>query len=469
MQHIRIEFQLININDSVEKRAVKKSIKRFSFLVAVLLFFIVLYLPIFNDQSAQSALALLILVAVLWITEAIPLSLTSLLIPLLAIVMHLAEPAAAFNQFAHPIIFLFMGGFVLAGALSRHSLDKLMAQKLVALAKGNFYHSAVLLMLATALLACWVTNTSAAAMMIPLGIGMLVIIQKNEVSAESKFLMLGIAYAANIGGIITMIASPPNAMGATIMGLSFSQWTSCTFPLFLLAFPLMVLLLTLYFKPDRKMRINAVMLVRKPIVPNKTLIAIFFLTVILWVLDSVLSPLLNINNSFSSLVAILAIFLLFATGVMKWEHIIESIRWEILLLFGGGLTLGMLIDSSGLGALLISQASALIAYVPLWLFIWFIVLFSIILTEFMSNTASAALILPLLFSMATRLHINPMILVFPATIAASFGFMMPVGTPPNAMVFASGLIPRTAMLKVGLLMNFLSSILITAFFYIILK
>lgn len=430
-------------------------------------FFIVLHTPIFKNEAAQNALALLILVAYLWITEAIPLSLTGLLIPMLAIILHLAEPSEAFKQFAHPIIFLFMGGFVLAGALSRHSLDKLMAQKLIALAKGNFYRSAVLLMLATALMACWVSNTSASAMMIPLGIGMLVLIKKNEVSPESKFLMLGIAYSANIGGIITMVASPPNAMGAAIMGLSFSQWTMHTLPLFLITFPIMVILLTLYFKPNREMSINAMVTVKESILPNKALVAIFFLTVILWILDSILSPLLGIKNSFSSLVAILAIFLLFATGVMKWDEIVKSIRWEILLLFGGGLTLGMLIDSSGLGALLVNRASNLISLVPLWFFLWIIVIFSIILTEFMSNTASAALILPLLYSMAIQLNINPMILVFPSTIAASFGFMMPVGTPPNAMVFASGLVPRDSMLKVGLVMNLISSIIVTAFFYFI--
>ena len=445
----------------------KNSIKVRALLIAILLLFVNLYFPIFEQQEPQRAFALLLFAAILWITEAIPLALTGLLIPVIAILMRIAEPTDAFKQFAHPIIFLFMGGFALANALSIHSLDKLIAQKLVNLAKGNFYRSAVFLMFTTAIMACWVTNTSAAAMMIPLGIGLLVLIKKNEISRESKFLMLGIAYSANIGGIITMVASPPNAIGAAILNLSFSKWILVALPLFLLVFPIMVLVLTIYFKPDRQMKISELSLITEEIKPNKTLIAIFSITVLLWILDSVLSPMLNIKDSFSSLVAIFAIFLLFVTSVMKWDAIIKSINWEILLLFGGGLTLGTLIDSSGLGGLLIGHASQLITIVPLWLFLWIIVIFSIILTEFMSNTASAALILPLLFTLAIHLKINPMILVFPATIAASFGFMMPVGTPPNAMVFATDLIPRSEMLKAGLVMNLISSIVVTAFFYFI--
>ena len=210
--------------------------------------FTVLYLPIFDNVLAQRALSLLLFAALLWITEAIPLALTGLLIPIIAVFMKLADPTDAFKQFAHPIIFLFMGGFVLAGALSQHLLDRFIAEKLVAFAKGNFYKSAILLMFTTSVMASFVTNTSAAAMMIPLAIGMLVVIKKKGISPESKFLMLGIAYSANIGGIITMVASPPNAIGAAVLKLSFSDWLLYAAPLFLVTFPAMVLVLTLYFK-----------------------------------------------------------------------------------------------------------------------------------------------------------------------------------------------------------------------------
>ncbi len=446
-----------------------KKIKTLPLAIAVVLFCALLNFPIFENQQAQKALALLVGVAVLWMTEAIPLALTGLMIPVVATLLHLVPANKAFSEFAHPIIFLFMGGFVIAGALTRHGLDKLLAQKLIALAKGNFYKSAILLMLATSLAACWVSNTAATAMMIPMGLGLLALLKKEIVTAESKFLILGIAYSANIGGVITMVASPPNAIGAAILGLSFSEWTRYALPVFLITFPVMIAALTLYFKPDKTMRIAQMMIIKNENAPNKTLAAIFIFTVTLWILDSFLSPILNIADSFSSLVAIMAISLIFITHVLNWKEIIKSIQWDVLLLFGGGLTLGMLIDHSGLGVILVGHVANLITVVPLFVFLWIIVLFSIVMTEFMSNTASAALILPLLFTLANQLHVNPMILVFPATIAASYGFMLPAGTPPNAMAFASGLVPQKDMMKIGLVLNFLFSIILTVFFYFIFR
>lgn len=436
-------------------------------IISIVLFFALWSIPILENQQAQHALALLVLVAILWITDAIPLALTGLLIPVIAVFTQLASPKEAFSEFGHPIVFLFMGGFVLAGALSKYSLDKRLAQKLIGLAQGNFYWSSILLMLATSLIACWVNNTSSAAMMIPLGLGMLVLSKRNNASPESKFLMLGIAYAANIGGIITMIATPPNAIGAAILGLSFSEWLMYGVPIFLITFPLMVMVLTIYFRPDRKLNIGTIVVQIEKKAPNKTLLAIFIFTASLWVLDGIIAPLLNIKEGFNSMVAVIAILLLFITKVLDWEEIIKSIRWSVLLLFGGGLTLGMLIDKSGLGMIMVSKVALLVNVIPLFFFLWIIVVFSIIVTEFMSNTASAALILPLLFTMSNQLDINPMILVFPATIAASYGFMMPVGTPPNAMVFATGLVPQKSMLKAGFLLNLLFSIILTLFFYLI--
>ncbi|MDZ4839369.1 MAG: SLC13 family permease, partial [Bacteroidota bacterium] len=435
----------------MDKILADNTIKRVKFLalgISILLFSLLLYFPVFEIPSVDRAFALLIMVAILWMTEAIPLALTGLLIPLMASLLHLVPSGEAFHQFAHPIIFLFMGGFVIAGALTQYGLDRLLAQKLINLAKGNFYKSAILLMLATSLTACWVSNTAATAMMIPLGLGLLGVLSKKGITAESKFLILGIAYSANIGGVITMVASPPNAIGAAILELPFTSWLRYSLPVFLLTFPVMILLLTLYFNPDRKMKIGELMETKEQNPPNKTLVSIFILIVTMWLSDSLLSPLLNLKDSFSSLVAVLGIFLIFITGLLNWKQIIKSIQWDVLLLFGGGLTLGMLVESSGLGIILVAGVAKLITIVPLFIFLWIIVLFSIIMTEFMSNTASAALILPLLFTLATQMHINPMILVFPATVAASFGFMLPAGTPPNAMAYASGLVPRIDMMKI---------------------
>ncbi|CAM4108031.1 DASS family sodium-coupled anion symporter [Flavobacterium antarcticum] len=429
----------------------------------------VLVVPVFDEVKVNSAFAILIFAAILWISEAIPLAMTALLIPVLAVVLNIATPATAFSEFANPIIYLFMGGFVLAGALSVHALDRLLAHKLMLFAKGNFYKSAILLMLATSLTACWVSNTSTAAIMIPLALGILAVTDSHKSTAEAKFLLLGIAYAANIGGIVTMIASPPNAIGAALLKLTFSQWLLYGIPIFLITFPIMVLVLTLYFKPNRQMLVPTVALPGKKSKQRTALIVIFAFTILLWVFEGVLSPLLNITSGFSSLVAIVAILLLFTFKVLDWDQIITAIRWDILLLFGGGLTLGLLVESTGLGTILIGGIMTLSQQVPLILFLWLIVLGSIIMTEFMSNTASAALILPLLYTLAQETQINPMILVLPATIAASYGFMMPVGTPPNAMVFSTGLVPQKEMMKAGVGLNIIFSIVLTLFFYLLFR
>ena len=438
-------------------------------LFSTLLLIGILFFQIFDDVSVNAAFAILLFAASLWISEAIPLAMTALLIPVLAIFLNIATPKVAFSEFSNPVLYLFMGGFVLAGALSAHELDRLLAHKLMLLAKGNFYKSAILLMLATSLTACWVSNTSTAAMMIPLALGVLAITDNRSTTAEAKFLLLGIAYAANIGGIITMIASPPNAIGATILKLSFSEWLLYGLPIFFVSFPIMVLVLTLYFKPNRQILVPTIALPGKRTPHRKKLMIIFAITILLWVFEGVISPQLGISSGFSSLVAILAILMLFTFKVMTWDQIIAAIRWDILLLFGGGLTLGLIVESTGLGIVLISGIMTLSEHVPLFIFLWIIILGCIVMTEFMSNTASAALILPLLYTLAVASNINPMILVLPATIAASFGFMMPVGTPPNAMVFSTGFVPQKDMMKAGFGLNIIFSVVLTAFFYIIFR
>jgi sodium-dependent dicarboxylate transporter 2/3/5 len=438
-------------------------------VVSVLLLVGILVFPVFNDVQVNTALAILLFAGSLWVSEAIPLAMTALLIPVLAVLFHIATPKEAFSAFANPVIYLFMGGFVLAGALSAHALDRLLAHKLMVLAKGNFYKSSVLLMLATALTACWVSNTSTAAMMIPLALGMLALTDGKNATAETKFLLLGIAYSANIGGIVTMIASPPNAIGATLLQLTFSEWLLYGLPVFFITFPMMVVILTLYFKPNRKMLIATVAVPGEKSMQRTILLLLFAVTILLWVFEGVLSPLVHITSGFSSLVALLAILMLYVFKVMTWKQIIDAVRWDILLLFGGGLTLGLLVETTGLGTVLVGGVMTVSQHVPLFVFLWLIVLGSIFMTEFMSNTASAALILPLLYTLAQELHINPMILVLPATIAASFGFMMPVSTPPNALVFSTGFVPQRDMMKAGLILNLIFSVVLTLFFYMIFR
>jgi sodium-dependent dicarboxylate transporter 2/3/5 len=447
----------------------KKSIHLHFLLIGIAAFCFLLYFPIFSNKDAQHAFALFVFIAILWMTEAIPLALTGLIIPVIASFLQLLQPKEAFSQFAHPIIFLFLGGFVLAGALTHHSLDKMLAQRLIGIARGNFYWSSVLLMLATALLSCCVSNTSSTLMMLPLGLGILTVIKKDKVTAESKFLMLGIAYSANIGGIITLIGSPPNAIGAAVLGISFSGWLRYGIPLFLITFPVMVAVLTMYFRPDRKLEVTKAEEQVKGMRSGKLFIFIFIFTIAMWLLESWLAPMVGITDGFSSVVAILAVFLIVIAKVMSWEEVLKCVRWDVLLLFGGGLTLGTLLDSSGLAAMLVAQISGYIDTMPILAFLFIIVFATIMLTEFMSNTASAALFLPILYTLALNIDVVPALLVLPATFAATFAFMLPVGTPPNALIFSSGLVPQKDMIRAGLILNILFAAILSVFFFLIFR
>jgi sodium-dependent dicarboxylate transporter 2/3/5 len=176
---------------------------------------------------------------------------------------------------------------------------------------------------------------------------------------------------------------------------------------------------------------------------------------------------LRVDSGFSSLVDILAIVLLFTFKILTWSQILEAISWDILLLFGCILTLGLLVEQTGLGSNLVGGVMAMRTQVPLIIFIWLIVFGSIVLKEFISNMASAALILPLLYTLALESQMNSLILILSATIAASFGFMMPVGTPPNAMVFSTDFVPQGEMMKAGLGINLIFYIVLTLYYYFV--
>jgi len=296
---------------------------------------------------------------------------------------------------------------------------------------------------------------------------MLTLVKKEGITPESKFLMLGIAYSANIGGIATMVSSPPNAIGASLLGITFFEWLKYGIPIFLITFPLRVCMLTWIFKPDKKLTVEEVAKTAPVGGPNKTLGVIFLVTVVLWLLEGVIAPRLRLTEGYSSLVAVAAIFMIVITKVLQWDEVIKCVQWNVLLLFGGGLTLAMLLETTGLGALLAGQISLFATAMPLIAFLWLIIIISILFTEFMSNTASAALILPIIYTLAIELKINPVLLVLPATLATSYGFMLPVGTPPNALVFSTGLIPQKEMIRVGVLIDITLSIILTLSFYLV--
>lgn len=410
-----------------------------------------------DNAATQAGMALFALAGVLWLTEAIPLTFTALIIPLVAVALGLGDVKNSLSGFAHPTIFLFLGGFALAAAMSKYGIDRWLASRVMALARGNALTAAFLLILATSLISMWISNTATAVMMLPVALGLLSPM-KDRYPRYAILVLLGLAWGANIGGIATLVGSPPNAITAAALGWGFQEWLRVGMPAYLVIMPVSLVILWLTIRPEQNLPAVATTLMPFPAGRQATLtVAIFLLTVTGWVFGSTTSSYLGIRGDFDTWVALLAIALLGLTRVLSWEDIEKQSNWGVLLLFGGGITLSVLMQSSGASSWM---ANGLLAWVPgnnPWLLYLLVALFVIFLSELVSNTACAALLVPLMMSMASVTGLNPVTMAVLTGLAASCSFMLPVGTPPNALVYGTGRIPQKAMIRAGLVMNLASA------------
>jgi len=416
--------------------------------------------------QVQQGLAIFVAVAWLWITQALPISTTALCIPVLALLSGILPAAQAFAHFAHPVIFLFMGGFALAAALQKYSLDKLFAVKMLSLSKGSPLRAILLLFLTTALLSMWISNTATIALMLPIALGLLSAQQmgnQNDNQANVYiFVLLGLAYSGNLGGMATLIGSPPNAIAASAAGLSFSDWLGWGVPMFALLFPLMILVLFIIFRPQFSTNIELTLPVVESSWQRKLVILIFSLTACGWVFSTPLAGLMGITRGFDAMLAVIAIVLLTGSNCLPFDDFIKKTNWGILILFGGGLTLSAVLKISGASLWLASAISSNLPADNTWFVLVIICIFVIFLTELVSNTASAALLVPLFMTVAVELNLPPSGIAVVIALCASCAFMLPVATPPNAIVYSSGLIPQAQMMRAGLVLNFIIALVIAS-------
>jgi len=405
------------------------------------------------EKDVVIGLSILVFVAVLWLTEAVHVSITAILVPIMAVAFGIFKTPQALSNFANPIIFLFLGGFALAAALHKQELDKAIADKVLLIAKGRMSVAVFMLFGVTAVLSMWISNTATTAMMLPLVLGVL-----NKVNAKSErgtyvFVLLGIAYCASIGGIATVVGSPPNAIAAAEVGLSFTEWMAFGLPVSMILLPITVAMLYFMLKPNLK---HTFELDHKPVKwDNGKLItlAIFGLTVALWIFSKPINAFLGGFSKFDTLVALTAIVLLGVSRVVQWKDIEKSTDWGVLLLFGGGICLSNVLKATGTSVFLAHSLSGFLEQAGLFFTILVVAAFVVFLTEFASNTASAALLVPVFATVAEALGVSPVILSALIAIAASCAFMLPVATPPNAIVFGSGHIKQSEMMKAGIYLN----------------
>jgi sodium-dependent dicarboxylate transporter 2/3/5 len=456
--------------------------------VIVLLFFH----PEGLSENANAILASAVWIAIWWITEAMPIAVTALLPIVLFPLSGGLSLSATTASYGHKYIFLFIGGFVLSIAIEKWNLHKRIALNIIRVVGTDVVQIILGFMVATAFLSMWISNTATAVMILPVGMAIVTQVKdnpntnKDENLIFGKALMLAIAYSASIGGMATLIGTPPNLVLAGVVQetynteITFSQWFSFGFPISILFLFLSWIYLTKFafkFKqktfPGGKSEIQRQLKeLGKITFEEKIVLIVFVLTALAWITRSfiLIHIFPAIDDTIIAIAFAITLFLLPSSNkyekLLNWDDTMK-LPWGILLLFGGGMALALGFESSGLAVWIGSQMTSL-GTIPL-LFLLLIIITSVnFLTEITSNLATTAMLLPALVSVADGIGVHPYFLLVGTTVAASCAFMLPVATPPNAVVFGSGYLKIEDMVKKGIWMNIISIILLTLIVYFIL-
>ena len=424
-----------------------------------------LWLPF--EPAIVDGLSILIFIAVLWLTEALDVSITALLVPILAVAFGVLDTTKALASFANPIIFIFLGGFALASALHAQKIDTAIANKVLTLARGRFNVAVFMLFAVSAGLSMWISNTATTAMMLPLILGVLHQLNEEEQRPTYIFVLLGVAYCANIGGIATLVGSPPNAIAAAQNNMTFANWLSLAGPLSLILLPVMLAVLFMVIRPNLNHHFSTGHEPLEWTQPRLLTLGIFGLTVLFWIFSSPINKLLGGLPKFDTVIAISAIVALGLSRVVTWKQIEKTTDWGVLMLFGGGICLSAVLKATGTSVFLADHIGGFLQGAPLILVIMAIVTFVVFLTEFASNTASAALLVPVFAAIAESLGIPAVILSALIAVSASCAFMLPVATPPNAMVYGSGHVAQKDMMRAGFRINLSCIVVISGYAWVV--
>jgi len=465
--------------------------KYFGLLLGPLVFILILIFadPSGLSQEGKAILASTIWIAIWWITEAAPISVTALLPIILFPLTGGLDLKTTTAAFGHKFIFLFIGGFILAIAIEKWNLHKRIALNIIRLVGTNKSNIILGFMIATAFLSMWISNTATSVMMLPVALAIIAQLKDNPQTLENenitfgKALMLAIAYSASIGGMATLIGTPPNLVFAGIIKtnynieITFLEWMSFGLPVSIILLTICWAYLTKYafkfkskeFSSGKDEINNQIKSLGKISYEEKTVLIVFIFTALLWIIQSfVLKKLIpNIDDTIIAIISAVTLFILptrnIKSTILKWEDT-TKLPWGILLLFGGGMALAKGFDSSGLAVWIGNQLASLESF-PFILLLFILIASVNFLTEITSNLATTAMILPVLVSLSTVINIHPYYLLIGATVAASCAFMLPVATPPNAVVFGSKLLTINDMVKKGFWMNLISIFVLTLLVY----
>lgn len=472
----------------------KPTKQRIGIVLGPLTFLLILlfYHPTGLSETANAVLATVAWVAIWWITEAISIAVTALLPIVLFPLTGGLGLGATTASYGHKYIFLYLGGFILAIAIEKCNLHKRIALAIISIVGTNVTKIILGFMVATAFLSMWISNTAATVMILPMGMAIVKQLQDNPntVADENKIfgtaLMLSIAYSASIGGIATLIGTPTNLVLAGVVQsnfgfeITFSQWFVFAFPIALLLLLVCWKYLTSFaFRFKQKSFPGGLQEIRsqrkalgKMSYEEKMVTIVFACTAFAWISRSFLLQkfIPALDDTIISISFAVLLFVLpgrkNGEAIILWKDAVK-LPWNIVLLFGGGLALASGFESSGLALWIGNKLTALegISFLLVLLILITTVNF---LTEITSNIATTAMLLPVLISLAPILGVHPYYLMIGATIAASCAFMLPVATPPNAVVFGSGYLEMDDMVRKGIWMNVISIVILTAFVYLVL-
>ncbi len=439
------------------------------------------------NPEAWKVIALAAWMVAWWITEAMPLPVTALL-PMIALPMlGIFSQEEASSPYASPIVFLFMGGFLIALAMEKRNLHSRIALNLIRMIGTN--PNAIILgfMIATAFLSMWISNTATAVMMLPIAMSVVKLLGE-RISAEnpagiknfSLVLLLSIAYSANIGGTATIIGTPPNVVMVGYLDqfynydLAFGKYMLVGIPAAVIMLAITYVLLTKILYPNKikgqkdtgELVVNKLLALGKISRAEGLVATVFILTALTWMFRSPINNILGTNLLNDTLIGMAGGILMFIVPVnlKKGEFIMDwsttkELPWGILLLFGGGLTLAKAMEVTGI-IQSVGEAVSGNSQWELWLLLLVLTSIMLFMTELMSNVALCVIFLPVVLGIADGLNIPPLMLAIPVTLASSYAFMMPVSTPPNAIVYSSGYISMKQMVKAGLILNLISILLL---------
>jgi sodium-dependent dicarboxylate transporter 2/3/5 len=449
--------------------------------------------PFGLDFPARKVLAVAALMITWWIGESMPMPAVALVPIVLFPLMNISTVKETTSHYADSVIFLFMGGFMIGLAIEKWNLHKRIALSIVNITGTSGNRIVLGFILATGLLSMWLSNTATTMMMYPIAASVIFVVKENNKSGNvahfALAIMLAIAYASNFGGIATIIGTPPNVAFVSFIHekykytIPFSQWSMICAPIAIILLFSLYLVMVKWLYPNR---IKSDPVVHEHIkhelkqlgplsTAEKRVLIIFLSTALLWMTKDLFNELkwFQLDETMIAIMGALALFLCpsgekiipASRYILDWSDT-TKMAWGILLLFGGGIALAAALEKAGLIAMLGKWIAGFSGSDPLML-IFMIAFVSIFVSEMMSNIAQVLVFSPVIAGIADALHLNPVMLGLPMTLAASCASMMPMGTPPNAIAFASGHIQLKQMVKTGFVMNIVSVILITLFCWLL--